>query len=588
MVRTAIWKQPVHPFSSKNRISSILLAFAGMIVLSFGHPMYETNDDMIMVSLLSGQYGQHAHPDGVFLSLPLSELLYVLYRFNIHIPWYSLTLYLAQWIGCILGYRMILSLTKGLFHKLLMILVFFSLYSFIFLRLNFASTSLFLWCMACLYLAYLNLTRQPAGWHSVLPGCFLGFSYLIRPDIIFVGVCYSFPIWFSFLLPNMKKRFVYMIVPLLLFVSLSSGFAHVMHGSDAYKQYDKFNSVRSSFMDTAMGDFHSGTEEALRKTGWTLDDYRMAKLLWIHDEDIFNSESFQTFLQKNAVPYVSLFSLSKGISAIKGTMGYGWLLLCALFIIMGSNTVAYELPLGKERLIRRLSVLSFLMIIMGIMVLACIRFPNRVAIPLYIDLLGLMVLMKPLFTQKNKGAIAKRMTFVAGLVMILLSLNNYGNLEQQAYVREINKRHFEDSIRLLQQEYRDPLFIHLRINLVADTANPFKEFGDVQHYNMVPASWVIRSPYYYDSLHQYGLSSGKEIVPFSVNNKNAIYIFFESGDYFQFSSFSRYFENHLNTHYASLYTNKRLRIEPVLHTTFQDGDGHSQGWVFFQLKKEDK
>jgi hypothetical protein len=569
------------------RLFPVLLTLSGMVVLYvFGHPMYETNDDMLMVGMLSGQMGQPAHADAVFLSVPLSVLLYALYRLPVHVPWYSLTLYAAQGIGCVLAYRMIFSLAKGAAHKFWLGLLFFSLYSFLFLRLNFASSSLFLWCMTCLYLAYLNLTGVPPGWRSLGPGCFLAFSDWIRPDIILVGICYTFPLALTFLLPRAKKRFLYVAVPLLLAVLLSGCFGAVMRQGTGEQQYLAFNAVRSDFMDTAKGDFHTGSEEALRQAGWSLDDYRMAKLLWIHDEDIYNAETFQTFLQKNAAPLFSVISLENGMSAFKNTAGYLSLLLCGLVMIFTGKTAVLPLPPGKESAIRKLSVLSLLVILLGMAVLACIRFPNRVALPLYLNLFGLFVLVRSIGLPGGKGLPAKGFFLAASLLALGLSFYQWEGLRQQAEDRVLNKKYFEESIQELQRAYPKPLFAHLRINWVADTANPFKEFADVATYRMIPASWTIRSPFYYDSLHRLGFSSGKQMVLASVNNDSFFYIFFESGDYFRFSSFSTYFQNHLNAHYGEFFPHQRLIVEPVLQKTYQDREGHPLGWVFFRVKTE--
>lgn len=577
------------PQMKDRRILSAFLALAGMALLYWaGPPMYETNDDILMISVLTGQFGLPAYPDGIFLSLPLSYLFYYLYQWKEGFPWYSVTLYFAQWIGCYLGLRMILATVKDFFQQLLLIFAFLSVYSFIFLRLNFASTSLFLWFMVCLYIAFIQFTKRAVGTYEWLLGGLLGFSFLIRPSISYVAICYTFPILLSLFYQLKWKRLFYILAPLLLCILLSLGFDRVFHANTSFKEYEQWNTARSNFMDTAMGDFHEGTPDALQKTGWSLDDYRMAKLLWVHDEKIFSEDHFTTFLAWNNQGSRSLFSIEKGIASLQSSIRYLLIGMGGILLLFVSPTRSYDLSEDKKKIIRRTIVVTISVIVVGILVLACIRFPNRVALPLYLYLFGLILITRPIFRKSNRGYLRTVFSVAVGAYLLFLTIYNYGNLQQQGMERRRDKTSFEESVQVLQKKYQDPLFIQFRINLVADSANPFREFQESVAYRSLPTSWLIRSPYYYKSLKQYGLTSGEELPVYTVDHQNAIYVFYQSGDYFQFSAFSRYFENFLQTHYASRFPNQHLQVVPVYTRLYPDGEGKEKGWFFFtiQTKKE--
>jgi len=93
-------------FSRLNSPLFVALAVTSALLL-LGNPIYESNDDLTIIALLSGKTGLTAQPDGIFLSLPLSRLLYALYGIAGAVPWYGLLLYTLLFVAFYLGLKTI-------------------------------------------------------------------------------------------------------------------------------------------------------------------------------------------------------------------------------------------------------------------------------------------------------------------------------------------------------------------------------------------------------------------------------------------------------------------------------------------------
>src|SRR4051812_26639959 len=97
-------------------LKDMLLIFSVAVVqftiLFISRPAFESNDDMGIVGILSGQNGQPAYPDGIYLSKALSQLLFTLYNFE-YFPWYSCLLYAIQTLSLFLVIKIIFKVVSN-------------------------------------------------------------------------------------------------------------------------------------------------------------------------------------------------------------------------------------------------------------------------------------------------------------------------------------------------------------------------------------------------------------------------------------------------------------------------------------------
>ena len=116
--------------------------FIAIVTIQFltsfiARPMFETTDDLTIISILYGHFGYSAYADGMFISKILSQLLFILYDIT-YLPWYSILLYFLQAISLLLLLKMILIVVSGKHLKMIVIIALFVLYQYLFVRLNFS------------------------------------------------------------------------------------------------------------------------------------------------------------------------------------------------------------------------------------------------------------------------------------------------------------------------------------------------------------------------------------------------------------------------------------------------------------------
>ena len=93
---------------------TILLFIVPFLVLLFfntiANPMYESNDDMGIIAILSGRMGYPASTDTVFMSSILGMVLSSFYESLPQVPWYSIMLYVLQIFALFMGINIIISI----------------------------------------------------------------------------------------------------------------------------------------------------------------------------------------------------------------------------------------------------------------------------------------------------------------------------------------------------------------------------------------------------------------------------------------------------------------------------------------------
>ncbi|NMA73222.1 MAG: metallophosphoesterase family protein [Bacteroidales bacterium] len=203
-------KDFIDDISKTSRIAFLLSILTISLLSLAGRMIFESNDDMAMIAILSGRYGDIAIPDGIFISSILSHILYFGYNLFPSLPWYSAFMYFCQIVACFLFYKNIIRVFKDNASRAVLIIVFISLYSYMFYRLNFASTSLFLWFSVVTYV-FVELIFKPCNYEKrnlALLSMLLSFSYFIRPTVLPIALILSLPFFVTLYL--LKERSVWL------------------------------------------------------------------------------------------------------------------------------------------------------------------------------------------------------------------------------------------------------------------------------------------------------------------------------------------------------------------------------------------
>jgi hypothetical protein len=569
--------------SGKN--STIVALLAALLVtgliLATGMCMYESNDDMVMIGLLAGKQGMVASPDAIFLSLPLSILLHKLYGINGTLPWYGMLMYSLLVVSCTIGLRIIINSRTDLPIRIIVMLAFFSFHTYLVCRLNFAAVSLFLWFVAIASVSQKNLEKLPPSPVDYLGGALLGISYLIRPDIFSLSLAFSLPLIATFIVSPAWKRLLATVVPLLIMILLASGVSQFYRTNNEYRAYDTFNKNRASFTDTPVAEPNARTVRALIQTGWTRADYVLAHNWWFHDSSLFSAEKLSTFMNDNKENVTSPLSLQDSRKALHD---HRWRFLAVLFclIALASGTSWNREIFSKRSLILIGSLLATLS---GFVLLTAIRFPPRVALPLFMYFILLGTVFMPFLFGKwqNHKLIRISGLIVCSSAIMYLAVHNIQSLTKEASVAQAIKRYTDGAVAQLQRTHgADTIF--LSANAICsffypEAAHPLKEYRDMIAFKNFPMGWTIASPPYQAFLRDNGFGDRTTVVSRMINNPRLIIAFWETPDK-RFEPFAEQFQDHLQNHYSTQFPGMNLKLAPVLDLRKVIGD---LGWVFFTI-----
>lgn len=563
-------------------VSIAITAFFLLPAASKDLLIYETNDDTTIIALLSGKMGLAPTLNAIFISLPLGKVLAELYRIDGTIPWFGLFLYACLFIGFFLCCRIIFLATAKPLNRICYLSAITVLYIYTLYRLNFAAVSLYLWCMTVSSIALANLKREGAPKGCAGFGILLGISYLIRPDLLLIALPLSLPLMATFFIPGSHKRLCYVLFPLLLTIIISVVFDQSIRSTAEYRQFQDFNKVRSEFLDTARSSWTNRTPDALRKNGWSAEDYSVLHHWWLHDETIFNASSLRAFHKNNAAK-TSLFSFENGYLRIKKVLPYVAILLIALVSIAFAEESAF-LPADISTTTLYLIRIALLMSSCFLIALIFVRFPPRIAIPSFSHFLLTALLFR---AHIMNGSISLRMppVFLA-VVALLMILIGYRCLDEittfaRTLIDDKKYRHAVfDEIRAKSPQ--EPVFISTNISSVLDRVNPLRESQDIPHYIRMPMGWLTGSPAYTAFLQKYGFGSRKTVVPEMVDNSRVVMYSWDSEqdpveDYFP------KFVVHLNQNYGKFFPNRRLGFRLVEDRRLKSNDGRLAGLVFFKI-----
>lgn len=559
------------------RMKTFFITCIMMFILYLaGNMSYDTNDDMAMIAIVSGQYANIALPDGIFLSPLLSFILYYCYKVIPYLPWYGMILYLYQFIGCYCFYSIVRLVFKNNKSKIIVIISFLALYAYIFYRLNFSSTSLFLWFSALVYLIAVLLLRGKENSKSVLLFCgfAMGLSYLLRPSILTIAIAFSIPLFIIVFKLERLRKVTYLLIPIVILAAMNQYIFMTKINNANYDSFLAYNQVRSDFLDTHKSDRNEKTDDALSHAGWNNEDYKVAKEWWLYDEEIFSTEKICKFLEINARTVISVYDIK---NLFKSPFV---ILICASLLICQFKTKFLAIPDDKKRFVHDILIKSIGIIILLTVALSMIRFPMRVKVPIYIFILCYVILLqitkpKEVNLQSRYSKKWKYLLLAAIITTFMISHNKLVKSTQEDY--KFQQYTIESYNSVIELQTADTIFVPLNIRTIINTVSPLSEYNSLPHYNSIPAGWLIRSPIYYQYIQKLGLDNGSELTRYMINNDKIVLTYYWSPEDNQLIED---FVEFINQHYSPF--GKRLALEMVMDKR-KSSDKGKEGWVFYKI-----
>lgn len=562
-----------------------LIAFAAAMLVTFavlvtGSCIYNTNDDMCMIRLLTGAQGIRNTKDAVFMSLPLSILLNKLYTVAPSIPFYGIFMYACLVCGCTIGCRTIFSAPATILPKLVVVTSFLGMYTQLVQQLNFAAVSLFLWfsVIAALSLEYVN--ENVSTGKGFIFCCLLGVSYLIRPDLLLLACAFSIPAVVTITLTKARKQFFVAVIPLILAILLANGLSLAYRSNEEHQAFRTFNEIRSNFVDTTLSAENPQTVTALARSGLSWPDYFMANMWWFHDGTVYGNTPLAVFLEHNNGNKGALLSGARSLGSITAYRGYLFIIILTLIPIIFSRD---ETPRNRKHDL--LIVGTLLLTVTGLFLLSAIRLPPRVAIPLFIYVVLCGIIHRPSIAGAKINGKIKILstTGICLAIIFLISMSNVRSRHKEALALKSVKLYSDSATRQVL-ELNGPDTIFLNVSPLNDcfsvqAANPLKEYRDIIAGNDFPYGWLIGSPAYNSFLRDNGFVDRQQVVPKMIDNDRLVLAYWDNG-LARYDDLKILFQQHLLNRYSQLFQGKEIRLKVLLDCRNIAG---KFGWVFFTM-----
>jgi hypothetical protein len=520
-----------HPFLKGFVFSAVLL----LIVLWLLPIRYEVNDEFGIIMMLSGRHGVRPDPHSCFFfSQALYYVLHVLYEHHPSFPWLGMFMYLAVYLASSLTMALIFRSDERKYAMLaLPALVLFFGYCFAFLSAT--ATSLLLEFAVFLCLMEWTMERSCPVRHPRLYGLFLAFcfllSYIFRWRLVLYSLFLGVPVLF-FARKEQCVKAVPFFAALAIFITADRTFFYYTT-TDEHRAFAEYTAVRSDFNDTIKGERHGAiTLQALRKVGWTFDDYAFFRRWILYDEILFNVDTLRTFVEANdPQDKVSAFDLA--VERIAGSIHVGgrYTLVLALSVV---SLLCYRWHglLGLSLHDRAKVFCSLGLIVAAIVFYMYYRFQPRVFVPLYLYLVGASFVVMQTGKKPNQGwtrpPVSRRIAVVFAVLLMLLTLGQvhaqgrillwYLNTSQtlKDYVQRCIDEASSESISV------DPLLVLMDpiSGLGFEAVHPLKELSDFPDVRIFLAGTKINSPAYFDALQKLGLKGGRDFLKWLIDNED--------------------------------------------------------------------
>lgn len=233
--------------TKRNKLILLIILTMFFAIISFLiSPVFETNDDRVMMDIITGKYGEKYSAYSVFMGYPISFILSRLYMLLPNIPWYGILfcgiiVYSAWIVLTDIAKKAIESKNKwiswGIFIVTLII------YINVFLVQQFTIIS------SILALTAMYKIMKKDSWIGIVIICFL--SYEIRSNAFFMAMPFIGLgiLWDGLKNRKISKSNIIGAGSIALIIIIGIGVNKIAYSSAEWKEYLAYNSERSKLYD---------------------------------------------------------------------------------------------------------------------------------------------------------------------------------------------------------------------------------------------------------------------------------------------------------------------------------------------------
>lgn len=561
---------------NKKVITAFTCAFVVFLLFCFFHYLspfvYQTNDDLFLRMIVSGEMSGEAESRLHFISYPAGLVLSLLYRLSPVLPWYGLFLCFSYGLAMsLILYRLIYSGKKLLLQGFT--ILFFSMLCYAFLlphlaKLQFTTSA----GIAAAGALFLFATSAPASSFQLALKNNAGFlllsayAFSIRSQVLFMCLPFIGMIWFSKYLNTEKKDrknlFLlgsFYLVMLISFLFIEK-FAYLHSDWHSFRAY---SNARASVYDYEGYPDYDTHEEVYRELGISRSSYEGASQRYslildpainLHSMEVLENisrqerrDSMGSFSQK-ASEMVSFF-LERNRSDADKPLNllvyrcYIFFLLCAVFS-------------RKWKALRDIFFLLFARMVIWTYLIFYGRLPVRVSQSVYLAELAVLFAVAFQYeiwrSLKNENSSGHKLSYAAWILSILVMVFTCvrsGIPHANAVGREAKALlEFSDSFACMKDYFKahPDSFYYLDTNSFAYFTEEALQKGSYVNSNyLFMGGWAAKSPWYEKKLEKRGIKDPAASL-YEDPSVYAVFMDTEETDYEYLENF--YAENYPGIH----------------------------------------
>jgi len=288
-------------------ISSVILnIFLFGTFFLFFTPRFESNDDIFMMEIASGNL--HGGPNEflIFINIIIGNLMKYLYTVMPLYNWYVILLYMIQFIAMVIVFYIFLKHSSSAYNYLLYIAFFIIMLMPFIAMLQFTTTAFLAGSSGMLLLITISEgSNTKRNWVLLSIGILMVvLSGLLRINVFYLVLLLFAPLTIAMII---KTRNIIKIVPLVIAVALFFG-AMIYNNLSYYKEdpewqyYHQYSKLRAQLTDYPYYAWDENTSKIYEDVGWTENDVAMFRSWSFADQDKFSIEDL-SYIVANITPF---------------------------------------------------------------------------------------------------------------------------------------------------------------------------------------------------------------------------------------------------------------------------------------------
>ena len=473
---------------------------------------YQVCDDVMIMKLISGQYTGKPSIHGVFVIFPFTLILKVLYLINNKLDWYAISLILCECIFySITMYKIIKRINNRnakiitLLISSLLITLFFPTYLS---QITFTEVSIFV--MICINILFLLYEGKKSEKILIILGTAIAYTIRSSGCMMMLPMLVPIGLYKSYKDRQKLKEYFVLALEVTIGIALIIVSNNILDSTSGWKQYNKYNVIRSKFYDYYAEEISKFPDEKRKelyeKSGITNEE---ADLIFSYYLGL--DEKSPTKLEKLVETYekyyynVQFNDISNTAKDMIKNYKIYIFLIGGLFLL---NFITAIIKKDWKLLILLIELTSVLIIILSYLIFKG-RIIDRVMKPLFFY--NIVIYFIILFFNKdiryNYEEICNNKTIFIIVVLLLtfieiISSKKMGEIESAKRIEISNDQYYKENI--------DKFYIYAvghgageeTIHLIRDNSeNNCMSFGD----------WIAFSPAYYEKLSNNHVKNIKEL-----------------------------------------------------------------------------